>query len=110
MAMRVKMEIGCGGRTRIENNRSHQPMPEQRSPVIRSRTERPLVEQAVVASGERVVHHYLDAGSRQPSELIEITERVEKRRVPTVAAAGGVRRLRQPHRLARLECIAQGPV
>src|SRR5882757_4925461 len=82
MAMRVEMEIGCGDHVRVEYDRSHQSMPEQRSPIARPRTERPLVEQSVVACRERVVHYHLHAGPRQPPELIEIAERVEKGRIP----------------------------
>lgn len=105
--MGVEMKIWRSGPVCIEHGRSHQPPPEQRSPVTRPRPERGFVEQTVVAGSEGVVHHYLDAGLRQASELVEIAERVEKRPVPSVAAAGRISRLSQPDRLARLECVAQ---
>lgn len=52
--MRVEMEIRRGDRGRVEHDRSHQPMPEQRSPVVRPWTEGSLVEQAVIAGGQRL--------------------------------------------------------
>src|SRR4051794_35440429 len=110
MTMRIGVKAGRCGDACVEHGRSHQAMPEQRGPIVRTWPERPFVEQAVVAGGERVVHHYLDAGSGEAAELIEIAKAVEKGRVPGIAAAGGIRGLRQPDWLARLEFVAQAAI
>ncbi len=105
--MRVDVKAGLDRHAGLEHGRSHQPPPQQRAPVIRPGCKIFRVEQAVIAGRERVVHHDLNAGLRQPSKLVEISERIEECGGEAIAAAGGFRGLGQPDRLARLESVAK---
>jgi len=53
------------------------------------------------------VHDDSDAGFRQPAELVEVTEAVDKTRRPTIAAAGGFCGFGEPDRLPRCKAIAE---
>ncbi len=52
-----------------------------------------FVEQPIVARGERVVHHHLNAGLGETPELIEVAERIGEGRGPAIATACGLRRV-----------------
>src|ERR1035437_2913619 len=84
--------------------------PQKSDPVVGTGLIGGLVEQAVVAGGQGVVHVHLHAALGQNSELIEIAEAVEESGGPTVATASGLRRLGIPHGLAGLKAIAKGAI
>src|SRR5689334_15352623 len=93
-------------RSDIEHSASHQSMPQHCSPVVRSGQERVLVEQSIFARGERVMEHHVHAAFREPSQLVEIPERVEEFSRPWIAAASRIGGLRDPDRLPWFEAIA----
>src|SRR3954447_2059744 len=110
LAVCIDMESCLMGYAGIQHAACHQFAPQQRTPVIRSRRQSLLIQQAVVARRKRVVHHNLSAGSGQSPKLIEISERIEEGRVPSVPAARRLRRFRQPDWLSGREPISNRTV
>ena len=104
-AMRVEVHpmVHAG----VENNCADQPAPEHRRPIVWPRPQRLLVKQAVIACGQRVVRHHLDAGFGKPAKLIEISERIEESRSPGIAAASRLGGFGQPHRLVRRKLVPE---
>src|SRR5947209_6348103 len=87
LTMRVHVETSLNGHAGIQHAASHHFLPQNSTPVIRSGLQRLLVQQAVIARRERIVHHDLNASLGQPPKLIEISERIEEGRFPSVSAA-----------------------
>src|SRR5262249_19197863 len=107
LTMRIDMQTSLYRHTGIEHRHSHEPSPQQRTPVVRPRHERRFVEKTVVASHQRIVHDDLHAGLRQPSELVEVSEHIEKTRTPSISTACCFCRFGQPDWLARCSPVAQ---
>ena len=107
LAMGIDMKACLKRYAGIEHGRSHQSPPQQRAPIFRPRLQRVFIEQAVVARRQRVVHDDLNARLGQPSELIEIAERIQKGHGPGISAAGGIGGFGEPDRLARREPVAK---
>src|ERR1700753_2579894 len=97
-------------RGRIQNGGTHQAPPEQRGPVVRPRFQRGLIDQPVLASGERVVENGADAPRGQSSHLIQIAEAIGKARCPAVASARRLGGFGQPDGLASSIVVTQRPV
>src|SRR5262245_58147187 len=68
---------------------------------------RRFVEKTVVACGKCVVHDNLHARFREPTELVEISERIQESRGPPIAAASALRRLGKPNRLTGRSAVAK---
>ena len=61
LAMRIDMETRLKGRGGIQHAASHQFSPQKSTPVIGSWRQRLLIQQAIIARRERIVHHDLNA-------------------------------------------------
>ena len=84
--------------------------PQQGRPIVWPRHQCLVIEQAVVAGRERVVHMHLDAPFGQSPELIEITKAIEKCRRPWIAPASCVGCFGEPERFTRFESIAEARI
>src|SRR5689334_10687414 len=104
-AVRVEVQ-SLARRAGVEHRRSHQAVPQQTGPVVRSRRKAGLVQQPVLTRRERIVEDYVDAAAAEAAHLIEIAEGVEKGLRPRVATAGCIRGLGDPDRLAGKKAIA----
>src|SRR5581483_186322 len=105
--MGIEVQARCGRKTRIENRRAHEFMPQQGRPIGWPRQPGIVIEQAVVTGRERVVHMHLDAAFGKPPELVEITKAIKKRRSPWTAPASCVGCFGEPKRFTRLVFIAK---
>src|SRR5580704_12648667 len=91
----------------IEDCPTHESAPQKSRPVIGTRRECVLIDQAIFARRERVVENDFNATLGHTTVLVEVAENVEKRGCPGIAAACRIGCLGHPHRLARFETVAE---
>ena len=91
-ALSVHASVGCAGNLRIKHRRAHQPVPHHVRPVVGAGLEGVLVESAVVARRQCVVHDDCHASTCQTGMLDQIAKGIEEDGVPGVAPASFIRR------------------
>ena len=103
----MRVDVRPMMRAGVKNGCAHEPAPKQRRPIVWTRPQAPLIKQAVIACGQRVVCNHLHAGLGKPAKLIEIPKRIKERGSPGIAATGRVGGLGDPQRPSRHERVSE---
>src|SRR6185437_3336542 len=107
----VCIELQTGPQTAcVQDSCPHELVPQQCCPVIGTRRESILIDQAIVAGSERIVEDGLNCTFRKPAKLVQVAKAVQKSGSRGIAPACRIGRLGNPYRFTRLETIMQAQI